>query len=138
MGVGGAMAVVGAVATAAAPIVGGAIGVAMGASYLLSPVWRLAVVVDDAGLAVVGAGDKPRFRLAWGDVVEVIASPSTRTCFVDGGAPEKSLLVPGEGAPAPYRIEDAPGLYAAIVARVAPDKVREVERIVPPRRRRAG
>jgi hypothetical protein len=129
------MAVVGALAPAVGLVVGGAIGVAMGALYLHSSVWRLAVVVDDTGLAVVGS-DRTRFRLEWDDIVEVVASPSTRTCFVNGGDPQRSLLVPGEGAPAPYVIEDAPKLYEAIVARVAKDKVREVERIVPPRRRR--
>ena len=138
IGVGGATAVAGGVIAAIAPVVVGAVGVAIGAMYLMSPVWKLAVVVDDAGFAVVGAREATRFRLAWTDVVEVIASPSTRTCFVNGGAPEKSLLVPGEGAPAPYAIEDASRLYETIVARVAKEKVREVERIVPPRRRRAA
>jgi hypothetical protein len=137
LGVGGATAIAGGVIAAIGPVVVGAIGVVIGALYVLSPVWKLVVVVDDAGVAVVGAGEQVRFRLAWGDVVSVIASPSTRTCFVDGGAPERSLLVPGEGAPAPYAIEDGPALYERIVASVAPEKVREVERIVPPRRRRA-
>ncbi len=107
------------------PVATGALGIALGASYLASPTWRLEVVVDDAGLEVRSAKGT-RFRLAWADVVKVVASPSTHTCFVDGGAPEKSLLVPGVGASAPYAIEDRDALYAAILAHVAPAKVREV------------
>ncbi|MGE5184191.1 MAG: hypothetical protein ACM31C_19110 [Acidobacteriota bacterium] len=118
-----AVAVMGA---ALVPIATGVLGIALGASYLASPTWRLEVVVDDDALEVRSPRGT-RFRLAWADVVKVVASPSTHTCFVDGGAPERSLLVPGVGAPAPYAIEDRDGLYAAIVARVAPEKVREVE-----------
>ena len=104
------------------PVATGAFGILLGTFYLRSPTWRLAVVVDDAGLEVTG-----RFRLAWKNVVRVVASPTTHTCFVDGGAPEKSLLVPGVGAPAPYSIEDREALYAEIVAHVDPAKVTEVE-----------
>src|SRR5512141_1246444 len=78
----------------------GAIGVACGAFYLVSPAWSIEVVVDDAALEVRQGGDR-RFRLPWDDVVKVIASPTTKTCFVDGGEPDRSLLVPGDGAPAP-------------------------------------
>lgn len=107
----------------------GAIGVALGALYLVSPAWSLEVVVDDAALEVQQGGER-RFRLPWADVVQLVASPSTRTCFVDGGDPDRSLLVPGDGAPAPYTIADKDALYAAIVAhveRVAPDKIERVE-----------
>jgi len=107
-------------------MIGGAIGVVLGALYLASPAWRLVVDVDDDGLEV-RAGARRRFRLAWGDVVGVVASPSTHTCFVDGGAPERSLLVPGDGAPAAYDLEDKVALYDAIVAHVATDRIREVE-----------
>jgi hypothetical protein len=112
MGTGGVLAAVGGTLV---PL----LGVALGAAYLASPTWRLVVVVDDDGLEVVR-----RFRIAWKDVVRVVASPSTKTCFVDGGAPEKSLLVPGVGAPAPYAIENREALYDFIVAH-AP-KVEEV------------
>ena len=108
------------------PMVTGAIGVAMGVAYLASPTWRLAVTVDDDGLEV-GSPGRRRFRLAWGDVVRVIASPKTHTCFVDGGAPERSLLVPGADAPAPYDLEDRPALVAAILAHVPPERVTTVE-----------
>ena len=44
--------------------------------------------------------------------MRVVAAPTTHTCFVDGGAPERSLLVPGDGAPAPYDLEDREALVA--------------------------
>jgi hypothetical protein len=128
LGAGGALGVTGVIASVLVATVTGGLGVALGGLYLASPAWRLAVVVDDDGLEVTSAGDR-RFRLAWADVVRVVASPSTQTCFVDGGAPERSLLVPGVGAPAPYDLEDRAGLYAAILARVPADKVTEVETI---------
>jgi len=103
----------------------GVIGPVLAWLYLRSPAWRLRVVVDDEALAVLRDGDT-RLRLPWAEVRRVIASPATRTCFVDGGAPTKSLLVPGPGAPGPYRIEDREGLYAAILARVPADRVTEV------------
>ena len=57
----------------------------------------------------------------------MVASPTTQSCFVDGGAPERSLLVPGDGAPAPYDIADRGALFDAILAHVAADMVRTVE-----------
>ncbi len=128
-GVGGALAAVSAVAGfLTVPLVTGAIGVVMGAAYLASPTWRLAVTVDDDGLEV-GSPRRRRFRLPWRDVVRVVASPETHTCFVDGGAPERSLLVPGAGAPAPYDLEDRPALVAAILAHVPPDRITTVASI---------
>ncbi len=109
-------------------------GAALGGLYLGSPAWRIEVVVDDDALEVRSAGDR-RFRLPWGEVEELVTSPATETCFVDGGDAERSLLVPGDGAPAPYDIEDARGLYRAIVARVPPDRVREVPLLERARRR---
>jgi hypothetical protein len=127
MGVGGSIAVVAAaLGFAAVPLATGVLGVALGVAYLRSPTWRIAVTVDDTGLTV-GSPRRPRFQLAWGDIVRVVASPSTHTCFVDGGAPERSLLVPGDGAPAPYDIVDREVLYDAILARVAADKVQTVD-----------
>lgn len=126
MGVGGSVAVVASlVGFAAVPLVTGALGVVLGAAYFASPTWRLAVTIDDEGLSV-GSPARLRFRLAWHEVVKVIASPATSTCFVDGGAPERSLLVPGEGAPAPYDIADRKALVEAILARVPADKVQTV------------
>ena len=126
MGVGGSAAALGAVlGFATVLLVTGALGIALGAAYLASPTWRIAVTVDDEALTV-GSPGKRRFRLAWTDVVRVVSSPSTSTCFVDGGAPERSLLVPGDGAPAPYDIADRKALYQAILARVPADKVQTV------------
>jgi hypothetical protein len=100
-------------------------GAALGGLYLGSPAWRIEVLVDDDALEVLASGDR-RFRLPWTEVSSVIASPSTETCFVDGGAPERSLLVPGDGAPAPYAIDDARALYRAILAHTPRERVREV------------
>ncbi len=102
-----------------------------GAAYLRSPAWRLAVAVDDDGLEV-GSPGRRRFRLAWAEVVRVVASPTTGTCFVDGGAPERSLLVPGAGAPAGYDLDDKPALFAIILARVPADRVETVSRLDAP------
>lgn len=130
LGVGGTLGVVSAVALGAAmlPLATGAFGVILGAGYLLSPMWRLEVVVDDDALTV-RSKKVTKFRVAWHDIKRVVASPSTNTCFVDGGAPERSLLVPGDGAPAPYDIEDKAALYAAIIAAVPADRVETVETI---------
>ena len=125
VGVGGALGAV-TLATlggAIMPLVTGALGVVLGSAYLMSPTWKLEVVVDDDALEVRSA-KASRFRLAWGDVVKVVATEDT--CFVDGGAPERSLLVPGQGAPAPYDLEEKRALVATIVAHVAPEKVRKV------------
>ena len=128
IGVGGALGAIALVSLGAAllPLATGAIGVVLGTGYLLSPSWKLAVVIDDEAREV-RSPTKSRFRLPWSEVVKVVASPTTHTCFVDGGTPERSLLVPGDGAPAPYDIDNKPALFAAIVAHVSPDKVETVE-----------
>ena len=126
MGVGGAIGTLAAVGGfITVPLVTGALGIVLGVAYLASPTWRITVTIDDSGLAV-GSPKRQRFRLAWDDIVKVIASPTTSTCFVDGGAPERSLLVPGDGAPAPYDITDRKALVDAILARVPADKVQTV------------
>lgn len=127
MGVGGSIAVVASLlGFATLPLASGVLGIALGAAYLASPTWRITVTIDDAGLTV-GSPKRQRFHLAWRDVVRVVASPSTSTCFVDGGKPELSLLVPGVGAPAPYDITDRKALVEAILAHVPADKVTTVE-----------
>ncbi|MBV8759743.1 MAG: hypothetical protein JO257_20810 [Deltaproteobacteria bacterium] len=130
VGVGGALgaATIAALGGALLPLATGALGVVLGSAYLMSPAWRLEVVIDDDALEVRGAKGT-KFRLPWGDVVKVVASKPTSTCFVDGGDPARSLLVPGVGAPAPYDIEDRPGLVAEILAHVAPEKIQEVARL---------
>jgi hypothetical protein len=123
VGIGGALGVVGAaIGFLALPMITGGLGIAAGVAYLASPTWRLAVTIDDDALAV-GSPGKQRFRLPWKDVVRVVAAPDKHSCFVDGGTPDKSLLVPGEGAPAPYDIEDRAGLVDEILARVAAEKI---------------
>lgn len=128
LGVGGTLGAVSVAVLGAAmlPLATGLAGVALGASYLMSPTWRLEVVVDDAGLEV-RSSRASKFRVAWADVVRVVASPTTHTCYLDGGAPDRSLIVPGDGAPAPYDLENKPALYAAILAHVPADKVKTVE-----------
>lgn len=126
IGVGGAVAgVAAALGLVTVPLVTGALGIALGAAYLRSPTWRITVTVDDSGLRV-GSPSKLRFQLSWADVIRVIASPSTSSCFVDGGSPERSLLVPGDGAPAPYDIADRAALVEAILAHVPADRVQTV------------
>lgn len=126
IGIGGAVAAIAAaLGLVTIPLVTGALGIALGAAYLRSPTWRIAVTVDDSGLRV-GSPSKLRFQLGWAEVSRVIASPSSSWCFVDGGSPERSLLVPGDGAPAPYDIADRTALVEAILARVPADKVQTV------------
>lgn len=126
IGVGGSTTVVAAVlGPVLVPLVAGALGVALGAAYLRSPTWRIAVTIDDDGLRV-GSPSKLRFQIAWDDIVRVVAAPATSSCFVDGGAPERSLLVPGDGAPAPYDIAGRAELVEAILARVPAERVRKV------------
>ncbi|MEO8702580.1 MAG: hypothetical protein ABI867_21225 [Kofleriaceae bacterium] len=127
LGIGGALVVVASVVGfLAVPLVSGLLGVAAGAAYLASPTWKLEVIADDAGLEV-SSPKRQRFRVAWADIVKVVVSPTTNSCFVDGGEPAKSLLVPGVGAPAPYDLVDRPALVAAILAHVPADRVETVE-----------
>jgi hypothetical protein len=105
----------------------GIAGIALGALYLASPAWRFRVDVDDDGLEVLDGRGARRFRVAWDSVAKVIASPSTRTCVLDGGGPERTLIVPGPGATAPYAIERRAELYETIVRSVPPAAIEEVE-----------
>lgn len=106
----------------------GLVAVILGLLYLVSPAWRTEVLVDGEALEVQSRGDR-RFRLPWGDVTRVVVARPLGTAFVDGGAPERSLLLPGRGARAPYKIERQPDLLADILARVDADRVVEVERL---------
>lgn len=106
--------------------IGGGGGIVLGLLYLVSPAWSLRVEVDDEAIEVTRKGER-RFRLAWTEIEKVIASPSTKTCFVDGGTPSHSLLVPGMGATAPYDIVDKEELFDIIVARTPDDRIEEVE-----------
>jgi hypothetical protein len=128
VGVGGTLATVSLAFLGGAllPLATGALGVVLGAAYAMSPSWQLEVAVDDAGLEV-RTQKALKFRLAWTDVVRVVSSPSTHTCFVDGGEPARSLLVPGDGAPAPYDIADKAALCDEILRHVAADRIETVE-----------
>ncbi len=106
----------------------GLFAVLLGMLYLISPAWRTEVVVDQDALEVQNRGHR-RFRLPWGEVTRVVLARARGTAFVDGGAPDRSLLLPGRGARAPYRIERQPDLLERILARVSADRVVEVERL---------
>ncbi len=114
------------------PLGAGAVGVSFGVAYLRSPSWRLEVVTDDEALEV-RSKHATRFRLPWTDVVKVVASPTTSSCHVDGGSPERSLLVPGDGAPAPYDLEDRAVLVQTILAHVPAARVDIVASLAEPR-----
>ncbi len=130
VGVGGTLATIALASLGAAflPLATGAIGVVLGGGYLLSPSWQLEVVTDDEAIEV-RSPKVSKFRLLWSDVVKVVSSTSTSTCFVDGGAPERSLLVPGDGAPAPYDLADKATLCAEILRHVPAARIETVERL---------
>lgn len=127
IGVGGGLAGTGiAMGLMVLPVAAGAFGIGLGLAYLLAGSWKYRVVTDDDGIEVRDQKGT-RFRLLWSEIKRVVASPSTNTCFIDGGAPEQSILVPGVGAPAPYSITDSAKLFAEVLARVTPDRVKTVE-----------
>ncbi|HEX7702122.1 MAG TPA: hypothetical protein VF403_15400 [Kofleriaceae bacterium] len=130
IGVGGTLGVVAIASLGAAllPVATAAMGIVLGAGYLMSPSWKLEVVTDDDALEV-RSPKASKFRLLWTDVVKVVSSPTTHTCFVDGGEPARSLLVPGDGAPAPYDLADKQALCDEILRHVTPDKVETVENL---------
>ncbi len=107
-------------------LVTGGAGVVLGGLYLMSPAWRLRVVADDHGLEV-GTEREQRFRIDWREVCRVIASPSTKTCFIDTGRFETSFIVPGPGARAPYAIADRAALYEIVMAHAAAEVIVEVD-----------
>lgn len=104
----------------------GAVVLILALLYFASPAWRTTVRVDDDALEV-HRGSALRFRLPWGDIVRVATLPRRHAAFVDGGSPDRSLLLPGRRAP--YRIENQPALYSLILSRVPPSLVSEVERL---------
>lgn len=130
IGVGGTLGVVAIVSLGAAilPVATAAMGIVLGAGYLMSPSWKLEVVTDDDAIEV-RSPKASKFRLPWSEVVRVVSSPTTHTCFVDGGEPARSLLVPGDGAPAPYDLVDKQALCEEILRHVTPDKVETVENL---------
>lgn len=103
-------------------LVAGAIGPVLGLLYLRSPAWRLRVEVDEEALFVL-RGDELKFRLPFHEIVRAIADPVNKTLILDGGEPGRSLVVPGPGLAAPYRIERREALYDLVVARVPRDRL---------------
>ncbi len=95
-------------------LVTGTLGIFLSFSYLRSPAWRLAVDIQEHDL-VVWNGTTERLRLPWTDVQRVVVDPDREVCFVDGGSPDKSLLVPGPAAPASYTIAKRDALIEAIL-----------------------
>src|SRR5205814_5797880 len=83
MGIGGTLGIVSVAVLGAAtlPLATGVMGVLLGTAYLVSPSWKLEVVVDDNGL-VVRSPKGEKFSVKWLEVKRVVASPSTKTCFV--------------------------------------------------------
>lgn len=112
----------------------GAAGLTAGGLYLASPAWRNTVIVDEHGLEVASGGER-RFRLNWDDIDHVVASPTHKAAFIAGPTPRTSLLLPGRGARAPYRIQHQAQLYEYIVAHVDPARISEVDRLSPNRPR---
>ncbi len=102
----------------------GVAGLFLGFAYLKSPVWKLAVEIQDEDL-IVWTGTSEKLRLPWDEVKEVIVDAEHLTCFVNGGTPAKSLLVPGPGAQASYDIRNKIELIAAILEHVPADRVQE-------------
>jgi hypothetical protein len=101
-------------------LITGAAGVFLSFTYLRSPVWRLAVEVQESDL-VIWSGTEEKLRLPWSDVTRVVMDSDREVCFVDGGTPDRSLLVPGPAAPASYVIAKREELIDAILAHVPKD-----------------
>jgi hypothetical protein len=104
----------------------GCAGIMLGVGYLRSPAWRFVVTVNDSGLSV-SRGDREVLKLDWDEISKVVASPSTHTCYVDGGTPAQSLLVPGEGASASYDIDNKSELVGLIIEGVADEQLEIVD-----------
>lgn len=104
----------------------GLAGITLGLVYMASPVWRYRVVIYKDRLEVESA-KATRFSVPFAEVQAFIASPSTNTGFVNGGSPERSLLVPGPGASASYDIEDKPRLFALLREHIAVERTQVVE-----------
>jgi len=105
-------------------LISGIAGLCLGYLYLRSPVWKLAVDIQETDL-VIWSGTAERLRLPWSQVSRVVVDPDHELCFVDGGSPEKSLLVPGPGAQASYVIAKRRQLINAILSHVPSEIVQD-------------
>lgn len=110
--------------SATASFLTGVAGLFLGFAYLRSPVWRLAVEPMEDEL-VVWNGLQERLRLPWSEVEQVVVDEERTTLYLDGGNPERSLLVPGPGAPASYDIRKKDELIKTILARVPEERIKD-------------
>jgi len=90
--------------------------------------WRARpqLVLDERGYAVEEHG-REKLRVAWSEVVKVLADADEHALYVDCGDRARNLLVPprrGFG----FRFERADVLYARVLAAV-PDRVELVKRL---------
>jgi hypothetical protein len=103
----------------------------------------MVVEISDVGVRVV-RGQDIRMQVSWADVARLVVDDEHTVCMVDGGSPERRLIVPGPGLSAPYRIEESRRLVAELVRRipaerhVALDAVRPPPDITTDRPRRSG
>ena len=110
----------------------GAAGLFFGFAYLRSPIWKLFVDVGDEAITVWNGVDV-RMSLAWGEVERVVLDDERTTMFVDGGSPERSLLIPGPASPASYLVRRKDALIEDILARVdaslicTPEEARQLD-----------
>tara|TARA_R110002073_G_scaffold103664_12_gene234825 strand:+ start:39051 stop:39641 length:591 start_codon:yes stop_codon:yes gene_type:complete len=111
-------------------LITGAAGVFLSFTYLRSPVWRLSVDIQESAL-VIWSGTEEKLRLPWSDVTRVVMDPDREVCFVDGGSPDRSLLVPGPAAPASYVISKRDKLIDAILAHVPKDIITNPDDVDP-------
>ncbi len=109
-------------------LISGALGVFLSFTYLRSPVWRLAIEVQDEHL-LVWSGTTEKLRLAWDDVTRLVIDADREVCFVDGGSPERSVLVPGPAAPASYVIAKRDALIDEILAHIPSEKITDPDEI---------
>lgn len=127
-GIGGGIAVFGALQGPFALVAVGGAAMAMGAAYWFSPTWKIRLVTTDEELQFHTSRGRIN-RLPWAQVRRVFVDRVHGTCLVVGSNAETSLIVPGVGAPAPYDINNKAALFAEIMARVAPSRQREVASI---------
>ncbi len=132
--------VLGAVALTGAIIAGGVSGwvigllcISSGAAYLLSPAWKIVIETNENGITVFQK-QKTRFSLPWSSVERFLVMPDEKAAFVDGGSPEKSVLIPGPGAQAGYQIVEKAALIREISKRIPAHRIKAVENLRPPQK----
>lgn len=104
----------------------GIAGVTLALLYRLSPVWRLRLRLNETGVSVL-RGDELRLELGWGDVERVIVAADGESCYLWGGSVERSLLVAGPQARAPYIVDDRARLLTAITEAIGEERVERAD-----------